>query len=320
MKYLLSLLATFMIFAYLGIWGLNLIKQDEPPPMSQLEAVDPPAQSQVMESVNLETAKKIKAATLSAFETQPGELLVLTLQNFPQPQNVKIDNPFGDKPQVVSIGESMTALIPIKSSLPAGEYTLTVSEGDYSEDFLVTVKPKTFPVQNIVVDPSVTQRTINSQAANDEYFQKVQPLKTKFEPEILWEGVFIKPTENCRVSSEFGEIRTVNGVESDRHGGVDFACDKGTPVLASNSGKVMFAQNIALTGNTVMIEHGLGLKTWYYHMDSIDVKEGDMVKQGQQIGTVGETGFATGPHLHFAASVGKTYINPWTLFEQEIKP
>lgn len=316
MKYLLSLLITFLVLAYIGVWGLGFFKQDEPPPLPSNSERSAPQQSEPV--VAPEPEVKVKSVAFSTFATQPGEMLTITLENFADPQSIKIDNPFGDRPQLVEIGERLVAFIPIKSSQTAGEYTLTVSDGDFHEDFLITVKPKNFSVQNIVVDPSVTERTIDNQAANDEYFQKVQPFKTSFEPEILWEGLFEKPTGHCRVSSEFGEIRTVNGVESDRHGGVDFACDKGEPVFAANSGKVLFAQNIALTGNTVMIEHGLGLKTWYYHMDSIDVKEGDMVKKGQQIGTIGETGFATGPHLHFAASVGKTYINPWTLFEQEI--
>ncbi|WP_343281823.1 M23 family metallopeptidase, partial [Ligaoa zhengdingensis] len=100
--------------------------------------------------------------------------------------------------------------------------------------------------------------------------------------------------------------------------GIDIAAAAGTPVAAAGSGRVLFADFIQLTGNTVIIEHGFGVKSWYYHMQSLDVAEGDMVKQGDPIGKVGSTGFSTGPHLHFCMSVNNVFTNPWTAFEQGI--
>jgi murein DD-endopeptidase MepM/ murein hydrolase activator NlpD len=86
---------------------------------------------------------------------------------------------------------------------------------------------------------------------------------------------------------------------------------------------VLFAGNLQLTGGTIVIEHGYGLKSWYYHMNSIDVKAGDIVAQNQIIGTVGSTGFSTGPHLHFGMSVGSPhsgqfFINPETLITTDL--
>ena len=75
---------------------------------------------------------------------------------------------------------------------------------------------------------------------------------------------------------------------------------------------------LPISGNTVLIEHGYGLKSWYYHMDSLNVSQDEMVKQGQIIGEVGSTGFSTGPHLHFAMSVNRVFVNPWTAIEQGI--
>ena len=74
---------------------------------------------------------------------------------------------------------------------------------------------------------------------------------------------------------------------------------------------MLFAGYLQLTGNTVLIEHGYGLKSWYYHMDSLDVSTGQMVEQGQIIGKVGSTGFSTGPHLHFAMRLNGTPIDPY---------
>lgn len=118
----------------------------------------------------------------------------------------------------------------------------------------------------------------------------------------LWSDAFLLPVDGS-LTSAFGFQRIVNGVPGERHSGIDLAAETGTPVLAANSGKVLFADFVALTGNTVCIEHGLGLKSWYYHMNSLNVTEGETVGRGQQIGSVGSTGFSTGPHLHFAISV-----------------
>ena len=88
--------------------------------------------------------------------------------------------------------------------------------------------------------------------------------------------------------------------------------------MASNSGRVLIADYMIGTGNTVIIEHGFGLKTWYYHMEELNVNTGDMVTKGDVIGKVGSTGFSTGPHLHFSASVNEVYINPITLINEGI--
>jgi murein DD-endopeptidase MepM/ murein hydrolase activator NlpD len=90
------------------------------------------------------------------------------------------------------------------------------------------------------------------------------------------------PVQGARVTTEFGMKRIVNGRLQERHGGIDLACPTGTPVSAAADGVVMFAEFIELTGNTVMIEHGMGLKTWYYHMDTLLVKADETVKKASK--------------------------------------
>ena len=74
-----------------------------------------------------------------------------------------------------------------------------------------------------------------------------------------------------------------------------------------------------MTGNTVVIEHGYGLKSIYYHMSELDCKVGDMVKKGDIIGKVGSTGFSTGPHLHFSMAVNTVWINPWQFIDESLR-
>ena len=119
-----------------------------------------------------------------------------------------------------------------------------------------------------------------------------------------------------RVTTEFGVYRYTNGSDRPRrHTGVDFAIEEGTPVPASNAGRVLFAGDVIITGKSVVIEHGGGLKTYYYHLSELNVETGAMVEKGEIIGLVGMTGYSTGPHLHFEVKLGDYALSPWELFD-----
>lgn len=319
----------FFLLSYLSVW-LSMILLDKhktaesfsKPPMlisasSDLEMSDDKLVSGDLIDPSSSEAPQNDLFAKTGFEISgsfvyPGEYLVLTAYGIESADNISVQNPFGKAPTFFKSDEHLVALLPVKYTYEPGQYMLKANGNGYDEVFTINLLPKEWETQNLTVDQSVTSETIENTAANDEYFSKVQPKKVLFETTPLWDGAFIQPVEG-RITTEFGMLRTVNGVPSDRHGGVDIAADRGTPIMAANSGKVLFAEKIALTGNTICIEHGYGLKTWYYHMDSLDVRAGDTVKKGQIIGTVGSTGFSTGPHLHWAASVFDVYINPWPL-------
>ncbi len=94
------------------------------------------------------------------------------------------------------------------------------------------------------------------------------------------------------------------------HLGYDLASLKHSPVPAANSGVVVFAAPLTIYGNTVVVDHGLGLQTLYGHLSSIEVKEGDQVKQGQALGRTGITGLAVGDHLHYEVLIGGVSVTP----------
>ncbi len=129
------------------------------------------------------------------------------------------------------------------------------------------------------------------------------------------EKYFHKPLKVLRVSTPFGAKRILNGKRRYIHWGVDFRARRGTPVYASLSGKVVLARKFYLTGNTVVINHGLGIYTLYAHLDKILVKEGKFVKAGQTIGKVGSTGRSTGPHLHFGIYINDVKVDPILAFK-----
>ena len=134
--------------------------------------------------------------------------------------------------------------------------------------------------------------------------RKRTTLKTFFDTGFIW------PVEG-RISGVYGSQRILNGEPRSPHNGVDVAAPRGTPVKTMGDGIVALVnEDMFFTGKTVMIDHGLGLTSVYIHMDKTTVKEGDFVTKGTQIGTVGATGRATGPHLHWGVSWFKTALDP----------
>jgi murein DD-endopeptidase MepM/ murein hydrolase activator NlpD len=143
--------------------------------------------------------------------------------------------------------------------------------------------------------------------------ERIVALTRPTEPARLWEGPFIQ-MGNSQVEANFADYRTYvyRGQEVDRqvHLGFDLASTAASPLVAANSGKVVHAAWLGIYGNCVIIDHGMGVASLYGHLSSIEVKAGDAVTRGQQIGRSGMTGLAGGDHLHFTMLVQGRAVNP----------
>lgn len=125
-----------------------------------------------------------------------------------------------------------------------------------------------------------------------------------------WDGL-LEPPITAPVSTYFGVGRTYNRGEGGwGHKGLDLAAPEGTPVGASNAGTVTLARALAAHGKAVVVDHGFGLATCYFHLSRINVREGQAVDKGQVLGEVGSTGISTGPHLHWQVMVNGHAVDP----------
>lgn len=178
----------------------------------------------------------------------------------------------------------------------------------------IVIGDKEFDTQRLYVTQEQSAMRTDDLWAKD--WVHISKARVDSHDEPLWEGNFLMPVEG-RISTEFGEIRYINDVPSGRHSGLDIAAPTGTPILAGNSGIVTLSMELNVTGNTVIIDHGLNLFGTYYHLDQLGVEAGDWVDRGDVIGTVGSTGFSTGPHLHWTMGIGHTPISPWLLVDED---
>jgi murein DD-endopeptidase MepM/ murein hydrolase activator NlpD len=142
--------------------------------------------------------------------------------------------------------------------------------------------------------------------------ETIAGLAKKTASSILWEGAF-QPLGGSQVESSFADFRTYlyDGKDVDRqvHLGFDLAKTANAPVTAANNGKVVHAAELGIYGNTVIVDHGMGVQSLYAHLASFAVNDGDDVKKGQRLGASGQTGLAGGDHLHFSMMVNGQFVN-----------
>jgi murein DD-endopeptidase MepM/ murein hydrolase activator NlpD len=151
--------------------------------------------------------------------------------------------------------------------------------------------------------------------------EKLSHRWSQLAPRPYWAGPFWYPVEisSLRITSYFGTRRSYNGgQEISFHGGTDFGGDKGTPIYAPAIGRVVLAEKLIVRGNAVLIDHGLGLFSGYWHMNQLVVAEGQEVKPGDLIGYLGETGLVTGPHLHWEMRLNGIAVEPLQWIQQTI--
>jgi murein DD-endopeptidase MepM/ murein hydrolase activator NlpD len=158
------------------------------------------------------------------------------------------------------------------------------------------------------------QLSAANQARANREAKEIDSIYSKMTNEILWDSSFAVPIPGG-TGSNFGHRRVFNGEARAPHAGADLRAKTGTSIYATNRGRVVLAKNLFFTGNTVILDHGLGIYSLYAHLSRIDVKPGAMAMRGQLLGLAGATGRVTGPHLHWGVRVQGARVDPFSLLE-----
>ncbi len=209
------------------------------------------------------------------------------------------------------------ALIALGLDIKPGIYNVVIhleSSRSLKKDvsFKLAISGKTFPSKRIKVArrfTSPTSKDMKRIKTERELLGRIYSILT---PNWLGDGRFIMPLEGG-ISGVFGERRVFNRGFVSRHRGIDIRSPEGTSIRASNSGEIVLSRDLYFSGNTVIINHGIGLFSIYCHMSKSIVREGAFVDKGKIIGYVGSTGRSTGPHLHWGLRLVDNYADPLSI-------
>lgn len=252
--------------------------------------------------------------SLQPSTARPGDPVLVTVRDVPAEPSGTLD---GRPLHFYAVGESFQAVtgLPVEQAPGAVQVKVTAPSGTPVElAAALEVQAPAWPTRELKVagkyvepPPEVKTKLEEDKAAFAAAF--AQP----FGP-LRFAKNFERPRK-AHVTAPFGDKRTFNGHLQSQHFGMDLDGKTGAPILAANDGTVVMARENYASGNTVLVQHGGGLYTAYFHMSRVDVKPGDSVKRGQRLGLVGATGRVTGPHLHWGVKVDERWVDPETLLK-----
>ena len=262
---------------------------------------------------------------LSNPDPTQGSLLLLELRSGTQPITaIKAtwDNreiPFWQEPKAnEKSADIWRALLGIDLELKPEPYPLALTAKSESAEEIscsatIDVQEGKFATESLKVAPNFVTPDPEQLARAEAERQRLRAIYATITPQRLWDGNFRYPLAGVTSGGNFGKRRVLNGTPGSPHGGVDFPAPDGTPVLAPQRARVVLAEPLYFSGNTVVLDHGLGIYTLYAHFESISVQAGDLVDTGAVLGKVGATGRVTGPHLHWGLTVNRARANPLQL-------
>jgi len=177
---------------------------------------------------------------------------------------------------------------------------------------VLAVKAKSFPTRRLTMDEKFVTPPPEVQARIASEAERLAAVFASESEARGWEGAFRAPVDAPPISS-FGKRSILNGKPRSPHAGTDFGSPPGAEVRAPGGGRVVLADDLYFSGNTVIVDHGLGLFSLFAHLSKIDVEKGTLLRTGRIVGRVGSTGRSTGPHLHWSVRLAGARVDPLSL-------
>ncbi len=186
--------------------------------------------------------------------------------------------------------------------------------GGFQIDYDLAVKDKQFPTRRLTVKEGFVNPPAEQLERIRRESRQVAAIFATVSPDRFWSGTFLRPVPGAATSS-FGKRSILNGQPRSPHSGTDFRAGEGTPIQAPNGGKVVLAAELYYSGNVVILDHGMGMYSYFAHLSRLAVSEGDEIATGGIVGYVGATGRVTGPHLHWTLRLSGARVDPLSLME-----
>jgi murein DD-endopeptidase MepM/ murein hydrolase activator NlpD len=250
--------------------------------------------------------------TTSAATANPGDVVVLTISGADAGDTVHVRAFERDLPSFPAANGNRRALVGIDLEVRPGNYTIAVGADGRRATTTLRVDRRAFATRRLTVDPAFVNPPASELARIEREREQLDRLWKNWTSEKFWQGAFEAPVPEP-ANSAFGTRSILNGEPRSPHGGADFPSPAGTPIKSPNAGRVVLADALYYTGNTVVVDHGLGLYSLFAHMTEMNVHTGDTVKSGEVLGTVGSSGRVTGPHLHWAVRLNGARVDPVVL-------
>ena len=255
------------------------------------------------------------AISARARSLQPGEVVVLSIVPPIATDTIRV-RAFDKDVAAYRDGDTWHAIVGVDLDVKPGTYRVTVGSGGEENTargtYELRIVPRTFRTRRLTVDQAFVTPPASEVPRIERESALLAATWQSSAASRWWTTAFVRPVPQA-ANSAFGTRSIFNGKPRNSHGGADFLSPAGTPIEAPNAGRIAVARSLYFSGNTVIIDHGLGLFSTLAHLSRIDVQEGEMVTPGQRIGLVGATGRVTGPHLHWAVRAGDARVDPLSL-------
>jgi len=255
------------------------------------------------------------SVVISPRKIVPGGLMVVTVKNAAGPAEGSFR---GKQLHFNKAKTGFKALTGIDLNTEPGTYQLALTVDGKSLTRDVTIVKKKYPVQRLTLPEDMVVLSPENEARAERDQRKMSVI-WPVDSLRVWNGRFIDPLPGKEIGTPFGVRRFINNIPKNPHSGVDITADEGEPVKSPNDGVVILVDDQFYSGNSVVLDHGQGIYTMFFHLSKATVKYGQAVRKGDVIALVGSTGRSTGAHLHWGVRVQGAKVNPLELIKLKLE-
>ncbi|MCK9419217.1 MAG: M23 family metallopeptidase [Nitrospirae bacterium] len=245
----------------------------------------------------------------------PGDIITVAVKNAVGP----VEGTFNGKQLHFNlVNKTFKAFLGIDLNSEPGTYPLEVMSNGRKLLKNIRIVKKKYPVQRLTLPEDMVVLSPENEARTERDQKKTSAI-WPVDSVRIWSGNFIDPLPGKKVGTPFGVRRIINKIPKSSHSGVDLTADEGEPVLAPNDGVAVLVDDLFYSGNSVVLDHGQGIYTMFFHLSKINIRHGQAVMKGDVIAFVGSTGRSTGAHLHWGVRMQGAKVDPLKLIKLKME-